>query len=96
MDAHTLPTDLPACGMPATTRIEIYSPANGYAHGSLDGALYTCAEHTQPAAGALQTAGFTPYRLGGGKARRCGDGFDINVGLLHAPVPQWREACSGP
>jgi hypothetical protein len=35
----------PGCGAPATVCIEGYSPRDGRAHGSLDHAVYACAEH---------------------------------------------------
>lgn len=34
-----------ACSEPATTRIEIYAPRDGRAHGSLDGVMYLCQRH---------------------------------------------------
>lgn len=50
------------CGKPATVRIEVYSPAGGLAHGSLDASAYTCEQHANPAASAVYATGLTPYR----------------------------------
>ncbi|MET7752579.1 hypothetical protein [Micromonospora sp. NPDC005367] len=50
------------CGRPATTRVEVYSAADGLLHGSLDASVYTCPQHVQGATAAVTAAGFTPYR----------------------------------
>jgi len=59
---RNLPT-LPACGQPATIRIEIYSsgPA-GNAYGSLDAVAYGCDVHQRAIVTMLDDAGLTPFR----------------------------------
>ena len=47
------------CTEPATEHIEVYSPRNGLAHGSLDAAVYTCAEHRAPTVAAIHAAQLT-------------------------------------
>lgn len=83
-----IPT-LPVCGQPAADRIEIYSPGDGCAHGSLDGSVYTCPQHTAPVRSALAAAGLTPYRVPGTIPRPeqlCGTGYDFVAGKpLTAP-----------
>lgn len=77
-DCYPLP-ELPGCGSPAVHRIEIYSPRDGRAHGSLDASRYVCAEHSAPVVSALYDAGLTPYQCSSvpSRAQRCGDGFDF-------------------
>lgn len=70
--------DLPGCGQPAARRIEIYSPANEGAHGTLDGSIDTCHRHAEPIRAAVIAAGLTahsaPLLTTGSK---CGDGLDF-------------------
>ena len=78
----------PACGQPATTRIEAYSPAEGRAHGTLDLAVYVCARHTDPFTVDVRTAGMTAHRQPLADPRkvgrpRCGDGFNY---LTRVPI----------
>ena len=66
----------PGCGAPATVRFEGYSPRDGLAHGSLDLAVYACADHaTQARAEWLD--GLLPYRTAAAGDSRCGERFDF-------------------
>jgi hypothetical protein len=70
------------CTQPATEYIEIYSPRNGLAHGSLDATVYTCAEHRAWTVDAIHAARLTAYAatytptFPGGDRHRCGHRFD--------------------
>ena len=71
------------CTEPATEHIEVYSPRNGLAHGSLDAAVYTCAEHRAPTVAAIHAAQLTASAttwaptFPGGDRHRCGHRFDF-------------------
>ncbi|WP_089155036.1 hypothetical protein [Micromonospora sp. NBS 11-29] len=90
----TLP-NLPDCGQPATTRIELYT-AN-----SLDACAYTCEAHTLHATAALGRAGLDAYPAGlaPGLSRACGHVHVYPTGTLAAPDdldhPRWcdRDGC---
>jgi hypothetical protein len=58
---NTVPI-LPACDRAATVRFEVYSPAGGTLHGSLDGATYACEEHALAHLTAIEMARLTAYR----------------------------------
>lgn len=62
------------CGKPATVRIEVYSPAGGLLHGSLDASVYTYGPHAEGATAAIHAVGLTPYRASAPLHidRRCG------------------------
>ncbi|WP_320069742.1 hypothetical protein [Micromonospora sp. RTGN7] len=75
----TLPFTLPTCDRPAAIRLEVYSPANGRLHGSLDAVVYACAEHAVEAVSAIEAAGLTAYRWSA-------PGVDINRGCGYAHV----------
>ncbi|MER6956032.1 hypothetical protein [Streptomyces sp. NPDC000618] len=65
----------PGCGAPATTRIEGYSSCNGLTYGSLDLAVYACAEHANQAReGWLD--GLRPHTGSSVGDSRCGERFD--------------------
>lgn len=91
----TLPT-LPACGEPATVRIELYTP------GSLDACAYTCTAHTIRATAAIARAGLEAHMTGVAPdvKRSCGYVFVFPTGTLgNAPAdlahPRWcdRDDC---
>ncbi|MGW4757500.1 hypothetical protein [Streptomyces chartreusis] len=68
----------PGCGAPATVRFEGYSPRNGLAHGSLDLAVYACAEHA-PRARAEWLGDLMPYRTLTAGDALCGHLFDFTT-----------------
>ncbi|MEU6207872.1 hypothetical protein ABZ814_30320, partial [Micromonospora musae] len=76
---HNLPFTLPECDQPATVRLEVYSPADGRLHGSLDAVVYACDQHAIETVSAIQTAGLTAHRYSA-------PGVDINraCGYVHA------------
>ncbi|MEU5783857.1 hypothetical protein [Micromonospora lupini] len=73
----TVPT-LPACGEPATVRIELYSAD------SLDAAAYTCVDHAIRATAAAARAGLEAHLLGMAPnvERPCGHVFVFPTGTL--------------
>lgn len=71
---------LPACGLPAVRRIEIYAPRDGRAHGDLIASYYTCPAHETETVKTLDEAKLTPWRVptpGPLTAKRCGDGVNF-------------------
>jgi hypothetical protein len=50
------------CGKPASIRLEVYSPANGVLHGSLDAVAYACDPHAIAAVSAAYAVGLTAHR----------------------------------
>lgn len=82
----SLPTDLPGCGAPATTVLEIFT-RTGTVY-SLDGRLNVCDQHSAPAVEALRAAGFEPHDAHQ-PAARCGDGYDYDANrpLVAPDVP---------
>lgn len=76
---------LPACGQPATTRFEVWTPLNGHPHGSLDGVVYTCQQHAPEVVQSVHAAGLTPLRVADPRhvARPCGHLVDFG-----APLPE--------
>lgn len=66
---------LPACGRPASVRIEVYTPVNGRNYGSLDAAYCVCVDHLDAAASALRAAGLVPWETEP-RGQLCGQGFD--------------------
>lgn len=62
MDDGVTRVALPECSEASTVRFEVYSPAGGLLHGSLDGAVYVCAAHAVDALTAIEAAGLTAYR----------------------------------
>lgn len=70
------------CGELATTRIEIFSPIDGRAHGRLDGAMYLCDRHSvdfaEVAVGEV-TIYRTPLAVQHGNIL-CGHGWDFVAG----------------
>ncbi|MFG3576413.1 hypothetical protein [Micromonospora chersina] len=79
----TLPT-LPACGEPATVRIELYT-AN-----SLDACAYTCTAHTIHATVVIRRAGLDAHAVGMAPDvdRPCGYVHVYPTGTLAAPADQ--------
>jgi hypothetical protein len=73
---NTVPI-LPACDLPATVRLEVYSPSGGHLHGSLDGATYACEEHALTHTAAIDGVGLVAYRCHGEMPldRQCGDTY---------------------
>ncbi|MFG1653579.1 hypothetical protein ACGFIE_26960 [Micromonospora sp. NPDC049275] len=69
---------LPACGEPATIRIELYSAD------SLDACAYTCVDHTIRATAAAARAGLEAHLLGMAPdvERSCGHVFVFPTGAL--------------
>lgn len=69
------------CGQLAAVRIEIYSPKDGRAHGSLDASVHLCATHTPGAVAAIHDNGLTAYRtpMPAQGITRCGSGFDFTT-----------------
>lgn len=68
------------CASPvAIYRVEGYSPPrDGRLHGSLDVALYACAEHEPRAREVVSASGLAPYTCqtnGTGHTMRCGDSW---------------------
>ncbi|MEO3923031.1 hypothetical protein ABGB07_04000 [Micromonosporaceae bacterium B7E4] len=53
---------LPGCGARATIRLEVYSPKDGRAHGSLDAIGYACDTHVHGITQMLHDAGLTVWR----------------------------------
>lgn len=75
-DTHT-PVG-PGCGAPATARIEGYSPRNGRLHGSLDLAVYACAEHVAQARDTW-LGNLLPHTTRYVTDARCGQSFDFTT-----------------
>ena len=71
--------ELGGCGRPATRRVELYSSTpGGGLHGSLDGAVHTCAEHETPVKATILAASFIPFSMPlAGPPARCGSGTDF-------------------
>lgn len=71
------------CDSPvAIYRIEGYSPRDGRLHGSLDVALYACAEHEPRAREVVSASALAPYTcqtIGTGHTMRCGDSWRYEV-----------------
>lgn len=84
-ESMTLASKMPnleqvGCGAPATTRIELYSPRDGRAHGSLDASLYTCTEHIATVVEAAAQTGLTAHQIPLViNSARCGDGYDFTA-----------------
>ncbi|MFJ8687209.1 hypothetical protein [Micromonospora wenchangensis] len=57
-----LPFTLPHCTDPATERLEVYSPADGRLHGSLDAIGYICDRHGAEAVSVAESANLAAYR----------------------------------
>lgn len=82
--ATSIPADASACGERATTRIEIYAPRDGLAHGVLDGVMYLCERHADEnheVSGEVTTHR-TPL---GARDIPCGHGFDFVAGKAIDP-----------
>ncbi|CAM5536118.1 hypothetical protein [Streptomyces canus] len=74
-----LPTPVgPGCGAAATARIEGYSPRGGVAHGSLDLAVYACAEHAAQAR-AEWLGDLRPHTMPLALPAKCGQQFDYTT-----------------
>ncbi|MFI6068236.1 hypothetical protein ACIA47_23620 [Micromonospora sp. NPDC051227] len=58
-----IPFPLPSCDQPATGRIEIYTPVDGDAFGSLDASVYACTSHETDVIAAAWTVNLTAYRI---------------------------------
>lgn len=90
----SLPTNLPGCGAPATTSLDIFtrSPDILSVRYSLDGRLDVCGRHLDGAYAILRDAGFRPYQTDQ-SATRCGDGYDyVAKARLTTPVDPLAQA----
>lgn len=70
------------CGVPAATRIEIYSRSGGHAHSELEATFYACAEHTVSAATAIEQSGLTAHQMALGEdpyRAKCGASFNFTT-----------------
>lgn len=62
------------CTGVATYTVECYSPADGFAHGSLDVTVTTCVDCHQALRKQLEDCGMTPYSVSMGTSiRPCGE-----------------------
>lgn len=70
-----IPFPLPTCDQPATGRIEIYTPVDGDAFGSLDASVYACDGHEPDVIAAAWAVNLTAYRVEmvPGIARTCSE-----------------------
>lgn len=84
LPTSTTAADLPACGEPATTRIELFAARDGRAHGSLDGVMYLCDRHADEfveAANWDSTGTISPHRTAlTDRDILCGTGWDFVAG----------------
>lgn len=80
----TLPFPLPVCDRPATVRLEVYSPADGILHGSLDASVYVCDLHGIETVTAIRIANLTAHKvtMAPDISRQCGEVYVFPTGTL--------------
>lgn len=79
---NNLPFTLPTCRAPATVRLEVYTPADGELHGSLDASVYVCEQHGIGVVSAIWRANLIAHKvtMAPDIDRACGESFVFPTG----------------